>query len=1142
MQSFSHVLLIFIFSITSVFAQQKPKLMLPISHTTSGNIISYSNNNQYLLTGADDKTVKIWEVSSGRLLHDLKGHEGGIVSAKFSTDDQFVLTAGNAGPYDSKDKYARLWSVSTGELVKTFEHNDNVNFATFSHKGKLIATSSLDLTVKIWDPLSGKLLFQLEPKADIKKVVFSPDDKLIATASHGKIILWDAVSGKLIKSISTFSTQDIEFSQDGKSIIETESYTKDRTNKHSILIWDLETGSVIKTLKTKGDPIINMSISTDGKYLAASDYKITVVWDLTFARVYKTLDEAHAVIFDKTNNYLIGNGKVYDLKTWKVVSKFEGHITGGGTFIKSALSNQISSDNIYIACFKGAHGDIVISNFLTGKIFRKITSHSSSVNCLALSSEGNLIAFGSFGDSKIKIINGNTGKFVTKIKNDDFISLSHLCFSKDETKIIICDQKTYIYESQTGKLINSYPKGEFRTTYAVTSPDDKLLITESNNEFKAWDLLSGKELYVLKGSFYMGNARFSKDGSYIAVPTSRGNILILESSTGKNIMTLNISVGYFKDCSFNADGKFLLAADDNGLGYIFNLETGKNIRQLTKHKADIYTCRFSEDGKYIITTDANGEAIVWDAYDATTEVEKPWKDTSAKVIAKFTLEKHAYKYNSSFSFNKNWMAINANNEIVVYNLHTMKKTFAWVGIDDEDYIIYTPNNYYTATPNAVRWVNWKIGSTLYDFDQWDIKYNRPDLILKAFQNKDTALIRAYETSYRKRLKKLDLDSAMFLDDYKVPEIIIPKSRSSNGQFEKKLKIIAKETSRNTYLRKIYVTVNGNPVYGKNGYDIPNKKSTQITLEIDLPLNSGDNQIKISCLNNRGAESLRKKININYEPSQKPNPKVWFIGIGVSKYKNEKYNLNYAVKDINDISELLKSKYLTYEPILLLNEKATRENVMLINKRLLEETKPDDIVIVSLSGHGLLDKDFNFYFATHDIDFDNPSFIGLSYDDIELLLDKVIASKKLVMMDACHSGELDADESEIQSVQIANKNVISVPKGSLLINKKSNLSTTSSYELLQELFTSTNSSNGATVISAAAGNEYAYEGQNWNNGVFTYCVLSSMKEKKGDLDGDGEVSVSELQKQVSMEVNVLTNGKQKPTTRQINFENDWIIWE
>lgn len=72
-------------------------------------------------------------------------------------------------------------------------------------------------------------------------------------------------------------------------------------------------------------------------------------------------------------------------------------------------------------------------------------------------------------------------------------------------------------------------------------------------------------------------------------------------------------------------------------------------------------------------------------------------------------------------------------------------------------------------------------------------------------------------------------------------------------------------------------------------------------------------------------------------------------------------------------------------------------------------------------------------------------------------------------------------------------------------------------------------------------EYVYEGQEWDNGVFTYSLIQTLDEK-GYESGRGQVGVpvSTLQKEVYKKVNNLTNGKQKPTARTENPEWDWEL--
>ncbi|HRF17209.1 MAG TPA: hypothetical protein PK977_03540, partial [Chitinophagaceae bacterium] len=101
-----------------------------------------------------------------------------------------------------------------------------------------------------------------------------------------------------------------------------------------------------------------------------------------------------------------------------------------------------------------------------------------------------------------------------------------------------------------------------------------------------------------------------------------------------------------------------------------------------------------------------------------------------------------------------------------------------------------------------------------------------------------------------------------------------------------------------------------------------------------------------------------------------------------------------------------------------------------------------------------------------------------------------------------------------------------------------------FEVMQNLFADISSGNGAVIISAAGGMEYAFESDKWNNGVFTYCIRKGIEEDLADKDGGDNnkvVTVSELKNYVSRKVSELTGGLQKPVSRKENIEFDWIVW-
>jgi hypothetical protein len=68
-----------------------------------------------------------------------------------------------------------------------------------------------------------------------------------------------------------------------------------------------------------------------------------------------------------------------------------------------------------------------------------------------------------------------------------------------------------------------------------------------------------------------------------------------------------------------------------------------------------------------------------------------------------------------------------------------------------------------------------------------------------------------------------------------------------------------------------------------------------------------------------------------------------------------------------------------------------------------------------------------------------------------------------------------------------------------------------------------------------------ESGEWKNGLFTYCLINGIQTKEADLNKDGKIMLSELQKYVQQKVVVLSNGQQQPTSRIENIAMDFRVW-
>ncbi|MDZ8106308.1 MAG: ribosome assembly protein 4, partial [Nostoc sp. DedQUE12a] len=250
-------------------------------HSSPVYSVVFSPDGKTLASASQDKTIKLWDVSTGKAIKTLTGHSSRVYSVVFSPDGK-TLASG------SLDKTIKLWDVSTGKAIKTLTgHSSLVYSVVFSPDGKTLASGSDDKTIKLWDVSTGKAIKTLTGHSSwVYSVVFSRDGKTLASGSDDKTIkLWDVNTGKAIKTLIGHSSSVISvgFSPDGKTLA---SASFDKTIK----LWDVSTGKAIKTLTGHSSRVYSVVFSPDGKTLASgSDDKTIKLWDVNTGKAIKTL-------------------------------------------------------------------------------------------------------------------------------------------------------------------------------------------------------------------------------------------------------------------------------------------------------------------------------------------------------------------------------------------------------------------------------------------------------------------------------------------------------------------------------------------------------------------------------------------------------------------------------------------------------------------------------------------------------------------------------------------------------------------------------------------------------------------------------------------------------------------------------------
>ena len=165
------------------------------SHANYVTSVAWLPDGSALATGSSDRTVRLWDASSGAELR--RFDHGDFVGAVAVSPDGALLASGGS------DSSIRLWDVATGQLVQTLTgHSDDVRTLDFSPDGSYLASGAggfgqPDPVIRLWDVASGHLAGSLAGHLDwITAVRFTADGRGLASASRdGTLRLWRIADG-----------------------------------------------------------------------------------------------------------------------------------------------------------------------------------------------------------------------------------------------------------------------------------------------------------------------------------------------------------------------------------------------------------------------------------------------------------------------------------------------------------------------------------------------------------------------------------------------------------------------------------------------------------------------------------------------------------------------------------------------------------------------------------------------------------------------------------------------------------------------------------------------------------------------------------------------------------------------------------
>jgi len=978
--------------------------------------VAISSDGKRILSGAIDNSIKLWDTESGREIRTFVGHGDKINTVLFSPDGKHIVSG-------SADHTIKFWDIETGKNIRTFSgHTGGVNSVAFINDGKQIISSADDGYITIWDVETEKeiksyyeedgIIDYVTVSPDGKKIIYSyisyhiPDEFTDIPDENYTSALWEYIlkyhKRELVffdleteQEISAFSMPHsqkvfVSFNPNGKQIV-------CGSDNGCLKLWDVEKGQDIITFSEPTEDldysITSVAFSPDRKYVISSSRDCNIkYWDVITGKLIRTFYlEFYAIfgsiVFSSDGKYILSgsdNGiNLWDIETGQVIRSYIGYsyyisialfhpyekkiLSGLGSGPIESDSDTIDSDPMDSDSIGGT---LKLWDIENGRQIRTFTKHLGGVNTAAFSPDSKQILSCDF--SQIKLWNTETGMEIGYI-ND--WSIESVAFSPNGEHFLFGTYKNIIIaDMESMEVINVFPGNDMHSVSTVYSNDGKKIFSYTDGNIIIWDVESGLEIRRFKGHGDILSVTFSNDGKYILSGSDDKIIKLWDIETGEDIKTFSGHIGSVNSMAFSQDDKYIISGSDDSTIKLWDINTGKEIKSFYGHTSRVRSVAFSQDGNSILSSSVDGTIRLWDI-------------AVGKEIASF------------------------------------------ISFTDGEWIVITPDGYYNASPKGDERLNVRIGSEVFGIDQFAAAFYQPEVVQARLRGKKDPLIVKLRGDIRQATAPPSVDIKVINRNTDTAELAV----NIFDQFKPIGKINIEITVNGRLLSEdeLKAVKSKSVIYIKpdNTRLLVSSKKQEMEFNIPVILEPGSNYIEIIAANDY-SYGLKRIILNTPETKIIPGGDLWILAIGVNNFtknipRSGFDNLNYPASDIEKVIRSFKDqegpekRYNKVRTLIISDNepiKPTKQTI-LANMEFLKKAKPNDTVLLFLSGHGKT-QNGEYYFLPSDTVFSGGGkFDPDSAVNGETLVKALdIPGRKIAMLDTCDSGGADTNNRLVRTLK------------------------------------------------------------------------------------------------------------------------------
>ena len=617
-----------------------------VGHEGSVLSLIFSADGQRIVSVAEDNTIRVWNVQTGRLLATFSDVQERVLSVTISSSDVRNIVS------QSSENKIRLWNALSGRLHATSFNGQRIlyeamknavdtpvrnHFFTLgpnsraylrmplSPDGQLLTLGPEvhagvlplnydpeDYAIRMWNTQTSTLDTLHGHEGSVLSIAFSPDGQRLASGSEDHTIrLWNTQTGVPLDTLYGHEgpVLSVAFSPDGQRLIS-------RSLDNTLLLWNAQTGDSLTTIKDDDGEVLNVVFSPRGsRVISESSNHTFLLWNAQ-SGIFITNLEVHgesvrSLAFSPDDS-LIASGSIDNtVQLWNAeygvpLSPLLGHVGPIESVAFSPNGRYIASGSL--------DNTIRVWNAKTFELQATIEDHQGAVRKVIFSPDGQRLASGS-DDNTIRLWNPLTGSPLTSLEGHLGAVLS-VAFNHDGQRLATgsADTTIRIWDVQTRAHLRTFEGHQRAVRSVVYSPDGQHLASGSDDfTIRLWNPQTGDSLITLKGhEAAVWGLVFSLDGQRLASGSDDHTVRLWDVQSGDSLATLEHQRPV-QTVAFSPDSKTLASGSTDRNIWLWDVQSGDSLITLRGHKGPVMSVAFSPDGQHLASGSSDNTIRLWDA-------------------------------------------------------------------------------------------------------------------------------------------------------------------------------------------------------------------------------------------------------------------------------------------------------------------------------------------------------------------------------------------------------------------------------------------------------------------------------------------------------------------------------------------------